>query len=49
MYVRICFAVSWKTVCVQWGFLFKNAGLFLNEERLALALDSLRTLRRQVE
>jgi hypothetical protein len=37
-----------KTVYVQWGLLFKNGGL-LNEERLALALDGLRTLRRQVE
>jgi hypothetical protein len=39
-----------KTVCVQWGFrVVKHGGLFLNEERLALALDGLRSLRRQVE
>jgi hypothetical protein len=39
-----------KTVCVQWGFcIAKHGGLFLSEERLALALDGLRSLRRQVE
>jgi hypothetical protein len=35
-----------KTVCVQWGFsIVKHGGL----ERLALALDGLRSLRHQVE